>query len=606
MLKWSLNRKMEFTRLNTSTKSDNADGGWHMVIAPRSAEKSSDQQDQLDGEFCRSLPRAHFLRPGCFRAAAERGAFSPDSHDLCFKGEWLQDQCSWDSKSSTSVACSCSPHPLAQPGFYSPKIPRSKHCGPSTELKNKNTKEYYSHTLPLPRTKLAVFKQSVLSCRPQGIKTSVVVKPRLMRAAISPTLPDSTPINPIQQQTYDQEFQHFNDQEIQSQCFSSLQQYLTSTEISKNQERLWNHCDQAQSTKKQSFFSVKKWAQDPHVFNNSFTLPQSPSSPDHLNLQRDSKLTGYCKLSVYNGACYSSHTPTDGSNSASTSQSYGRGTQNNSKQKNSQESSEVGNYSISNNNKRQVDTKSKNVFGQPRVIATLRSGFTPQPVHKTTVVEDLKKLILMDEVADSPTQTSRSATECLQGSSSPKPLMFSSPVLTRRPVPRPTHLSLQSDPTVSQAQCGLSDTLVWDQDVRLDQEPLNLTNTPSKLDWNSLVNAAEAYEEQEMANLLSGESRDLQSGTSPEPHSPHLPHALTEAPDDNVFTDFPDQLSHLEAVLMRLSTDLLKEKKDKVALLAEVLKLRMSNEQLKEESLSANAQLHKICQMFSINPESVE
>ncbi|XP_026796806.3 signal-induced proliferation-associated 1-like protein 3 isoform X4 [Pangasianodon hypophthalmus] len=414
MLKWSLNRKMEFTRLNTSTKSDNADGGWHMVIAPRSAEKSSDQQDQLDGEFCRSLPRAHFLRPGCFRAAAERGAFSPDSHDLCFKGEWLQDQCSWDSKSSTSVACSCSPHPLAQPGFYSPKIPRSKHCGPSTELKNKNTKEYYSHTLPLPRTKLAVFKQ------------------------------------------------------------------------------------------------------------------------------------------------------------------------------------------------RQVDTKSKNVFGQPRVIATLRSGFTPQPVHKTTVVEDLKKLILMDEVADSPTQTSRSATECLQGSSSPKPLMFSSPVLTRRPVPRPTHLSLQSDPTVSQAQCGLSDTLVWDQDVRLDQEPLNLTNTPSKLDWNSLVNAAEAYEEQEMANLLSGESRDLQSGTSPEPHSPHLPHALTEAPDDNVFTDFPDQLSHLEAVLMRLSTDLLKEKKDKVALLAEVLKLRMSNEQLKEESLSANAQLHKICQMFSINPESVE
>ncbi|KAK3523883.1 hypothetical protein QTP70_015712, partial [Hemibagrus guttatus] len=386
-----------------------SDGGWHMVIAPLSAEKSSDQQDQLDGEFCRSLPRAHFLRPGCFHAAAERGAFSPDSYDLCFKGKWLQDQCSWDSNSSASVAHSCSPNPLAQPGFYSPKIPRSRPCEFSM---TKTTKEYDAHTLPLPHTKLAVFKQ------------------------------------------------------------------------------------------------------------------------------------------------------------------------------------------------RQVDTKSKNVFGQPRVIATLRSGCTPRPVRKTTVVEDLKKLILMDDTTDSPTQTSRSATECLQDSSSPKPLMFSSPVLTRHPVPRPNHLSLQSDPSLYQQRCGLSDTLVWDQDVRFDQEPLNLPNTACKLDWTSLVNAAEAYETQEMANLLAGESRDIQSGTSPETHSPHLPHSLSEASDDNVFIDFPDQLSHLEAMLMRLSTDLLKEKKDKVALLAEVLKLRMSNQHLKEESLTANAQLHKICQMFSINPES--
>ncbi|XP_047017782.1 uncharacterized protein LOC108278520 isoform X1 [Ictalurus punctatus] len=605
MLKWSVNRKMEFTRLNTSTKSDSADGGWHMVIAPRSAEKSSDQQGQLDGEFCRSLPRAHFLRPGCFRAAAERGAFSPDSHDLCFKGEWLQDQCSWDSKGSASVARSCGPHPLAQPGFYSPKIPRSRHCEPTTEFSmTKNTKEYCAHTLPLPHTKLAVLKQSALSCRPQGIKTSLVEKPRLMRAAISPTLPNSTPIDPIQQQTYDQELQHVKDQDIQTQCFSSLHQCsvnLTRTEISKKQERLWNHCDQAQSTKKQSFFSVKKWAQDPHVFNNSFTLPQSPSSPDDLNLRRDSKLTGYRKLSVFNGTCY---TPQDGSNCASSSQSHGRSTENNSKQKNRQDSSEVGNYSISNSNKRQVDTKSKNVFGQPCVIATLRSGCSPQPVRKTTIVEDLKKLILLDEVTDSTTQTSRSAIECPQGSSSPTPLMFSSPVLARHPVPRPNHLALQSDPTALRRE--LSDTLGWDQDARFDQKPLNLTNIACKLDWNSLVNAAEAYETQELANLLTGESRDMQSGPGPEPHGPHLPHALSEIPDDNVFIDSPDQLSHLEAMLMRLSTDLLKEKKDKVALLAEVLKLRMSNQHLKEESLSANEQLQKIRQMFGISPESVE
>ncbi|XP_046723103.1 uncharacterized protein LOC124397591 isoform X2 [Silurus meridionalis] len=503
---------MEFTRMNTSTKCDNADEGWHMVIAPRSAEKSSDQQDHLDGEFCGSLPRAHFLPPDCFRTAAERGAFSPDSHDLYFKGEWLPDQCSWDS--SASVAHSCSPHPLAQPGFYSPKITRSRHCDPSAEFSmTNNTKEYSAHTLPLPHTKLAVFKQSALSSRPQGIKTSVVEKPRLMRAAISPTFPDANPINPLQQQPYDQGFQHVKDQEVQTRCFSSMQKCslnLTSTEISKNKEHLWNHCDQAQSTKKQSFFSVKKWARDPHVFNNSFTLSQSPSSPDHRNLQRDSKLTGYCKLSVYNGTSYTSNSPQDISICASSSQSHGRCIQNNSQLNNKQDSTNAGNYSVTNSNKRQVDTKSKNVFGQPRVIATLRSGCTSQPAHKTTVVEDLKKLILMDEGTDSPKQTKRSSTECHQGSPSPKPLIFSSPVFTRRPVPTPNQLFLQSDTNVCQPRCGLSDTLVSDQDARFDQDPLHLTNTACTLDWNRLVNAAEAYETQGVADLLSGESRDMQ------------------------------------------------------------------------------------------------
>lgn len=188
---------------------------------------------------------------------------------------------------------------------------------------------------------------SALSCRPQGIKTAVVQKPRLMKAAISPTVPDLTPVNSTQQQTYDQETQHVREQEIESRCFSRLHQCslnVTSTEISKKQEHPWNHCDRAQSTKKQSFFSVKQWTQDPQMFNNSFTLPQSPSSPDYVNLRRDSKLTGYCKLSVYNGTCYSSPSPRDGCNCTSSSQSHG-------KQKSRNDSSQVGNYSICNSNK---------------------------------------------------------------------------------------------------------------------------------------------------------------------------------------------------------------------------------------------------------------
>lgn len=48
--------------------------------------------------------------------------------------------------------------------------------------------------------------------------------------------------------------------------------------------------------------------------------------------------------------------------------------------------------------------------------------------------------------------------------------------------------------TGHQPLCELPDTLVWDQDIRFDQKPLNLKNTACKLDWSSLVNAAEAYE----------------------------------------------------------------------------------------------------------------
>lgn len=48
----------------------------------------------------------------------------------------------------------------------------------------------------------------------------------------------------------------------------------------------------------------------------------------------------------------------------------------------------------------QVDVNSKNVFGQPRVIASLRAACSPRPVRKSTMVEDLKKLIVMDDTED--------------------------------------------------------------------------------------------------------------------------------------------------------------------------------------------------------------
>ncbi|XP_056302670.1 signal-induced proliferation-associated 1-like protein 1 [Danio aesculapii] len=75
-----------------------------------------------------------------------------------------------------------------------------------------------------------------------------------------------------------------------------------------------------------------------------------------------------------------------------------------------------------------------------------------------------------------------------------------------------------------------------------------------------------------------------------------------EEMDSDVFIDFPDQLSHLEGMVRRLSGDLLKEKRDKVALLTEVLKLRISNQHLREESLCAVEQLHKISNILNTTP----
>lgn len=45
---------------------------------------------------------------------------------------------------------------------------------------------------------------------------------------------------------------------------------------------------------------------------------------------------------------------------------------------------------------RQVDTNSKNVFGQPRLRASLRDLRSPRRTYKSTIEDDLKKLIIMD------------------------------------------------------------------------------------------------------------------------------------------------------------------------------------------------------------------
>uniref|UniRef100_A0A3B1K239 Signal-induced proliferation-associated 1-like protein 1 n=1 Tax=Astyanax mexicanus TaxID=7994 RepID=A0A3B1K239_ASTMX len=610
-VEWWSNREMEFTKLNT------ADGDWHMVTAPRtvlqckSAGKREGQQDQ-DGEFYTSLPRAHFLRPGYFCTASEPSAFSPYSHDLHCKGKGLQDRSPRDRESYGCIPPSSRPHPLAQPGFYSPKIPRSKHCEPASSptntTPNKNTKEFNSYTLPLPHTRTAVLSKSDLSCKPQGFKTSLVEKPRLMRATVSQISPD---LNHLPQQQ--QQLQHNREQNIQNQYLPSQHQPQTalnipSTDDSRKEESPWNYYGQPQSNFNQFHptpirrsLRVPKHAQESYDdINHSYRFPRRASSISESNIHLRLQSSSFCKLSVFNGK--SSHNTEE-------SEAYLQSSPPHANFKGRNGSSDVGSNLSSSMS--QMEKSSKNVFGQPRMTATLRPTCSPRPVRKTTIVEDLKKLIVMDDILDksqrdSPslqqTPTSSTFSELMQDSSSP------SPVLSRRPLSRPSHLSLQSSPTACHPMS--TESPVWDRDLEFDHGLLPLPNTAPDIDWDSLVSTAEAYEMQKRTNILSVGSHNMLSGTSTAPHSPaysgHVSPSVSGNTDSDVFTGLPDQLSHLEVLLRRLSRDLLKEKKDKVALLAEVLKLRMSNQHLKEESVSANAQLYKICRAFNISAYGAE
>lgn len=51
---------------------------------------------------------------------------------------------------------------------------------------------------------------------------------------------------------------------------------------------------------------------------------------------------------------------------------------------------------------RHLDTNSKNVFGQPRLRASLRDLRSPRRTYKSTIEDDLKKLIIMDSPGDTP------------------------------------------------------------------------------------------------------------------------------------------------------------------------------------------------------------
>uniref|UniRef100_A0A8C8VFI7 Signal induced proliferation associated 1 like 3 n=1 Tax=Pelusios castaneus TaxID=367368 RepID=A0A8C8VFI7_9SAUR len=286
--------------------------------------------------------------------------------------------------------------------------------------------------------------------------------------------------------------------------------------------------------------------------------------------------------------------------------------------------------------KKQMDMNTKNVFGQPRLRASLRDLRSPRKNHKSTVEDALKKLIIMDSstpeperaMVGSPQKTlqrtlsdeslcsgrrdaSYANTTCFDQSLASDVLFTSTypsnTLPSRRQHPQPGNGSLpEKKSNISASELSLTD--VRDKaGRRLDPGLMPLPDTATGLEWSSLVSAAKAFEVQRAVSLFSLNDSALSPDTPPahragpahlsleRQHTPRTTPTMSEEPP----VDLTGKVYQLEAMLKQLHNDLQKEKQDKVVLQAEVASLRQNNQRLQEESQTANEQLRKFAEIFS-------
>ncbi|XP_077788482.1 signal-induced proliferation-associated 1-like protein 3 isoform X3 [Podarcis muralis] len=289
--------------------------------------------------------------------------------------------------------------------------------------------------------------------------------------------------------------------------------------------------------------------------------------------------------------------------------------------------------------KKQVDLNTKNVFGQPRLRASLRDLRSPRKTYKSTIEDDLKKLIIMDgssaeqerDLSPQKTLQRTLSDESLcsgrrdpsyasaYGFEQPLPgdVLFTStfstlPVRKQHPAPSNGGLSERKG-AISASELSLTD--VREKPLRrIDPGLMPLPDTAAGLEWSSLVNAAKAYEVQRAVSLFSLHDATL-SPDVPSAHSPVLGHLslerqltprTTPTMSEEPSVDLTGKVYQLEAMLKQLHSDLQKEKQDKVVLQAEVANLRHNNQRLQEESQTANEQLRKFAEIFSSAVEKKE
>ncbi|XP_055798649.1 signal-induced proliferation-associated 1-like protein 3 isoform X3 [Salvelinus fontinalis] len=238
----------------------------------------------------------------------------------------------------------------------------------------------------------------------------------------------------------------------------------------------------------------------------------------------------------------------------------------------------------SNRIRRQVDMTSQNVFGQPRVLASLRCPPSPRQTHKTTNLEEELRLIILD------TEDSERDASCRHSLSS--------------------EISLGSGPLDSSLACspvsdcpeleGLEDLSASELSLTEGWDPghIPLLDPAWGLEWSNLVNAAKAYEAKRTVEPIppsKSKKHGSEGGPAACPPNHYPPQGYNAQP--TLRSEVPSDLSrlhHLEALLRHLESNLEKEREDKVALMEEVTILRETNQRLWEESLSSNEQLCKL------------
>ncbi|XP_063168502.1 signal-induced proliferation-associated 1-like protein 3 [Candoia aspera] len=281
---------------------------------------------------------------------------------------------------------------------------------------------------------------------------------------------------------------------------------------------------------------------------------------------------------------------------------------------------------------KQVDLSTKNVFGQPRLRASLRDLRSPRKTYKSTIEDDLKKLIIMDSASVeqekelTPQKTLQrtlsdeslcsgrrdptfASSSCFEQPLSGDMLFTSTYPCSTLPVRKLAggQDNFLEKATVSASEFSLAE--VRDQPLQhIDPALMPLPDTAAGLEWSSLVSAAKAYEVQRAVSLFSLHEAML-SPDAPPTGSPGLgqlslerqpaPHAAPVLSKQHLPGDLTGKVYQLEVMLKQLHSDLQKEKQDKVVLQAEVASLRQNNQRLQEESQTANEQLRRFAEIFT-------
>ncbi|XP_041949709.1 uncharacterized protein LOC121709994 isoform X2 [Alosa sapidissima] len=270
----------------------------------------------------------------------------------------------------------------------------------------------------------------------------------------------------------------------------------------------------------------------------------------------------------------------------------------------------VGNAGSSAGPNSQVDVKT-NVFGQPLLSATRRTGQSPLLTRRTQVEEDLRKLLVVGDTVDHGKVTNIDGTlSSLQnidgtldqypGDSADVP---HSPTMAQ-PQGSPARAHSRASAQLNRNGFGsvseLSDTSVWNmKPFRETHSPVPPPGTlvpPSVKDKMASICTTSEY--QEMGTVP--ESNSVSQG----PPEMLLEDSTMQQGEDS--GELARQLYYLETILGELKSDLNKERRDKLVLLAEVESLRKNNHHLLEESLFAYEELHKLKSMFSVAPGDVQ